>query len=107
MLQFQHYLAPREGFPMAAISAFDIFKVGVGPSSSHTLGPWRAAQRAVRRWQELGVFDAIARVQVFLFGFFVKTGSGYMTEVNVMLGLSNENSVTCDTTAIQDRIQAI
>ena len=46
---------------MAAISAFDIFKIGVGPSSSHTLGPWRAAQRAVQRWQELGVFDADRR----------------------------------------------
>ena len=44
---------------MAAISVFDIFKIGVGPSSSHTLGPWRAAQRAVQRWQELGVFDSI------------------------------------------------
>ena len=40
--------APREGSPMPAISTFDIFKIGVGPSSSHTLGPWRAAQRAVR-----------------------------------------------------------
>jgi L-serine dehydratase len=58
---------------MAAISAFDIFKIGVGPSSSHTLGPWRAAQRAVRRWQELGVFDAMS----------------------------------CDTTAIPARIEAI
>ena len=46
---------------MAAISAFDIFKIGVGPSSSHTLGPWRAAQRAVQRWQELGVFDGHRR----------------------------------------------
>ena len=36
---------------MAAISAFDIFKIGVGPSSFHTLGPWRAAQRAVQRWR--------------------------------------------------------
>ena len=47
---------------MAAISVFDIFKIGVGPSSSHTLGPWRAAQRAVQRWQELGVFDSIEGV---------------------------------------------
>src|SRR5258705_13987296 len=56
--------APREVSPMAAISAFDIFKIGVGPSSSHTLGPWRTAQRAVRRWQELGVFDSIVAVLV-------------------------------------------
>jgi L-serine dehydratase len=92
---------------MAAISAFDIFKVGVGPSSSHTLGPWRAAQRAVRHWQELGVFDAIASVQVDLYGSLAKTGRGHMTDMAVMLGLSNEDPVTCDTTAIPDRIEAI
>jgi L-serine dehydratase len=51
---------------MAAISAFDIFMSGVGPSSSHTLGPWRAAQRVVERWREVGVFDSVVRVHVDL-----------------------------------------
>ena len=90
---------------MAAISAFDIFKIGVGPSSSHTLGPWRAAQRAVERWRELGAFDSIAAVQVDLYGSLAKTGRGHMTDMAVMLGLSNDDPVTCDTTAIpaQDR----
>ena len=92
---------------MAAISAFDIFKIGVGPSSSHTLGPWRAAQRAVLRWQELGVFDAIVAVQVDLYGSLAKTGRGHMTDMAVMLGLSNEDPVSCDTTAIPARIEAI
>ncbi len=92
---------------MAAISAFDIFKIGVGPSSSHTLGPWRAAQRAVQRWQELGVFDAIVEVQVDLYGSLAKTGRGHMTDMAVMLGLSNEDPVNCDTTAIPARIEAI
>ena len=92
---------------MAAISAFDIFKIGVGPSSSHTLGPWRAAQQAVLRWQELGVFDAIVAVQVDLYGSLAKTGRGHMTDMAVMLGLSNEDPVSCDTTAIPARIEAI
>ena len=92
---------------MAAISAFDIFKIGVGPSSSHTLGPWRAAQRAVQRWQELGVFDAIVGVQVDLYGSLAKTGRGHMTDMAVMLGLSNEDPVTCDTSTIPARIEAI
>ena len=92
---------------MAAISAFDIFKIGVGPSSSHTLGPWRAAQRAVQRWQELGVFDAIVEVQVDLYGSLAKTGRGHMTDMAVMLGLSNTDPVTCDTTAIPAIIDAI
>ncbi len=92
---------------MAAISAFDIFKVGVGPSSSHTLGPWRAAQRVVRRWQELGVFDSIVGVQVDLYGALAKTGKGHMTDMAVMLGLSNEDPVTCDTATIPAKIEAI
>jgi L-serine dehydratase len=92
---------------MAAISAFDIFKIGVGPSSSHTLGPWRAAQRAVQRWQELGVFDAIVRVEVDLYGSLAKTGRGHMTDMAVMLGLSNEDPVSCDTTGIPAKIEAI
>ncbi len=92
---------------MAAISAFDIFKIGVGPSSSHTLGPWRAAQRAVQRWQELGVFDSIVGVHVDLYGSLAKTGRGHMTDMAVMLGLSNEDPVSCDTTAIPARIEAI
>jgi L-serine dehydratase len=92
---------------MAAISTFDIFKIGVGPSSSHTLGPWRAAQRVVRRWQELGVFDSIVGVQVDLYGSLAKTGRGHMTDMAVMLGLSNEDPVSCDTTAIPARIEAI
>ena len=52
---------------MEAISVFDIFKIGVGPSSSHTLGPWRAAQRFLARCRDLGVFDRVTRVRVELF----------------------------------------
>ena len=63
------------------LSVFDIFKIGVGPSSSHTLGPWRAAQRAVRRWRELGVFDSIVGVQVDLYGSLAKTGRGHMADM--------------------------
>src|SRR6476659_8541328 len=92
---------------MAAISTFDIFKIGVGPSSSHTLGPWRAAQRAVERWRELGVFDSIVSVQVDLYGSLAKTGRGHMTDMAVMLGLSNADPETCDTTAIPATIDAI
>jgi len=92
---------------MAAISVFDIFKIGVGPSSSHTLGPWRAAQRAVQRWQEQGVFDSIVEARVDLYGSLAKTGRGHMTDMAVMLGLSNEDPVTCDTSAIPLKIEAI
>jgi L-serine dehydratase len=90
-----------------AISTFDIFKIGVGPSSSHTLGPWRAAQRVVEHWRQLGVLDAIAAVEVDLYGSLAKTGRGHMTDMAVMLGLTNEDPVTCDTRTIPDRIGAI
>jgi L-serine dehydratase len=90
-----------------AISTFDIFKIGVGPSSSHTLGPWRAAQRAVERWQARGIFDAIVGLRIDLYGSLAKTGRGHMTDVAVMLGLSNEDPVTCDTWSIPARIEAI
>jgi L-serine dehydratase len=92
---------------MAAISTFDIFKIGVGPSSSHTLGPWRAAQAAVRRWQERGVFESIVEVRVELYGSLAKTGRGHMTDMAVMLGLSNVDPVACDTAAIPGRVEAI
>jgi L-serine dehydratase len=92
---------------MAAISTFDIFKIGVGPSSSHTLGPWRAAQQVVRRWQERGVFGSIVEVRVELYGSLAKTGRGHMTDMAVMLGLSNVDPVRCDTAAIPGRVEAI
>ncbi len=92
---------------MSAISVFDIFKIGVGPSSSHTLGPWRAAQRAVRRWGDLGLFDAVVAVRVDLYGSLAKTGRGHMTDAAVMLGLSDEDPVTCRTADIPATIENI
>ena len=92
---------------MSAISVFDMLKIGVGPSSSHTLGPWRAAQQAVRRWRELGVFDRTTEVHVDLYGSLAKTGRGHMTDMAVMLGLSNEDPERCDTSTLPARIEAI
>jgi L-serine dehydratase len=92
---------------MPAISVFDMLKIGVGPSSSHTLGPWRAAQAAVRRWRELGVFDSISEVRVDLYGSLAKTGRGHMTDMAVMLGLSNEDPERCDTSQLPARIETV
>ena len=92
---------------MEAISTFDIFKIGVGPSSSHTMGPWRAAQAFLLRCRERGVFERIERVQVDLFGSLAKTGKGHGTDIAVLLGLTDEDPVTCDTTQIDRRIARI
>jgi L-serine dehydratase len=88
---------------MERISVFDMFKVGVGPSSSHTMGPWRAALDVVRRCQG----EKVLSVQVKLFGSLAKTGIGHGTDLAVMLGLSGYDPVTIDTTNIAFYIQEI
>lgn len=92
---------------MEPISVFDIFKVGVGPSSSHTLGPWRAAQRFLGKLGELGVLGQVTRVKTELFGSLAKTGRGHGTGVAVILALSGEDYRTCETRGIEARAKAI
>lgn len=76
-----------------AISVFDIFKIGVGPSSSHTLGPWRAAQHFASMLQEQGILFDVQRVRVLLYGSLAKTGKGHGTDVAVQLGLAGDDPV--------------
>ncbi len=92
---------------MEAISVLDIFKIGVGPSSSHTMGPWRAAQRFVARLREQGVLERVTRVRTELFGSLAKTGHGHGTDLAVMLGLSGEDPVTCETEGLTERVEAM
>jgi L-serine dehydratase len=88
------------------ISVFDIFKIGVGPSSSHTLGPWRAALRFVDSISQKGL-DQVRSVKVLLYGSLAKTGKGHGTEVAVILGLCGEDPVTFDVNQITPRIAQI
>jgi L-serine dehydratase len=76
------------------ISVFDIFKIGVGPSSSHTLGPWRAAQKFTSALQEKGLLAKVSKLQVLLYGSLAKTGKGHGTDVAVQLGLAGDDPVT-------------
>ncbi|SFO26479.1 L-serine dehydratase [Paenimyroides ummariense] len=73
---------------MECISVFDMLKIGVGPSSSHTLGPWRAAERFIAELKDLNIFDKTERVTVDLYGSLSLTGIGHATDLAVMLGLS-------------------
>ena len=73
------------------ISVFDMLKIGVGPSSSHTLGPWRAAERFLSELQTENLFDKINRVKVDLYGSLSLTGKGHATDLAVMLGLSGQD----------------
>ncbi|MBS1586129.1 MAG: L-serine ammonia-lyase [Bacteroidetes bacterium] len=87
-----------------SISVFDIFKIGIGPSSSHTLGPWRAALRFLDTVRKQGI-DNVASVQVLLYGSLAKTGKGHGTDVAVLLGLCGEDPVTFDVNQIEPRMQ--
>jgi L-serine dehydratase len=90
-----------------AISVFDIFKIGVGPSSSHTLGPWRAAQRFVQGLQQNNILFDVREVKVLLYGSLAKTGKGHGTDIAVQLGLSGEDPVTFAVDKIQAKINDI
>ena len=71
-----------------AVSTFDLFKIGVGPSSSHTVGPMRAAARFVEKWlDEAGDLDRTARVRAEVYGSLALTGRGHGTDKAVMMGL--------------------
>lgn len=93
--------------PHEAISVFDIFKIGVGPSSSHTLGPWRAAQRFVQALQEKNILFEVTEAKVLLYGSLAKTGKGHGTDVAVQLGLCGDDPVTFAVDQIDAKINDI
>ncbi|WP_443945317.1 L-serine ammonia-lyase [Pedobacter sp. AW1-32] len=82
------------------ISVFDIFKIGIGPSSSHTLGPWRAAQQFTNSLQEKGLLQQTETIKILLYGSLAKTGKGHGTDVAILLGLTGADPVTFDVDAV-------
>lgn len=73
------------------ISVFDMLKIGVGPSSSHTLGPWRAGERFLEELRSKKLIAAVTRVKTDLYGSLSLTGIGHATDLAVMLGLSGQD----------------
>jgi len=73
---------------MECISVFDMLKIGIGPSSSHTLGPWRAAERWITELKDKNRFSKVEKITVNLYGSLSLTGKGHATDFAVMLGLS-------------------
>ena len=92
---------------MESISVFEIIKVGIGPSSSHTMGPWNAAAAFIRIIKRERSIDEVKEVFVEFFGSLAKTGIGHGTDIAGMLGLSGEDFKTIDTTKIDDKIEHI
>jgi L-serine dehydratase len=90
-----------------AISVFDIFKIGIGPSSSHTLGPWRAALRLLHSLNHQDRLPDVVALKVLLYGSLAKTGKGHGTDVAVQLGLCGEDPVTVAVDTINAKVAEI
>jgi L-serine dehydratase len=90
-----------------ALSVFDLFSIGIGPSSSHTVGPMRAARRFVTGLAEGGLLAATTRVRSELFGSLGATGHGHGSDRAVLLGLEGELPEEIDTASVPARVSAI
>jgi L-serine dehydratase len=89
------------------ISVFDMFKIGIGPSSSHTLGPWRAAQQFVQSLVYQQALIQVEGIKILLYGSLAKTGKGHGTDIAILLGLTGNDPVTFDVNAIDSTIAGI
>lgn len=89
------------------ISIFDLFKIGIGPSSSHTVGPMKAANLFVSALSQQQLLTQVERVQAELFGSLGATGKGHGSDIAVMLGLMGEQPQTTDVSAISQKIADI
>ena len=92
---------------MECISVFDMLKIGVGPSSSHTLGPWRAAERWIKELKDTDSFNKVESITVDLYGSLSLTGKGHATDYAVMLGLLGCDPETIPTEKINSYINEI
>jgi len=90
-----------------AISVFDLFKVGIGPSSSHTVGPMRAAAMFAQSLEKEGLLDQTASVKAELYGSLGATGKGHGSDIGIMLGLMGQTPDTVDVDAIPGLIKAV
>ena len=90
-----------------AISVFDLFTIGIGPSSSHSIGPMRAARRFVERLRADGVLDRCAEVEVRLYGSLALTGKGHGTDKAMLLGLEGATPEGIDPDEVEPRVAAI
>ncbi|MEU3508138.1 L-serine ammonia-lyase [Streptomyces longwoodensis] len=90
-----------------AISVFDLFSIGIGPSSSHTVGPMRAARMFARRLRNEGLLPSVASVRCELYGSLGATGHGHGTPKAVLLGLEGDSPRTVDVESADERVAAI
>ncbi|KAL7946853.1 serine dehydratase alpha chain domain-containing protein [Trichoderma barbatum] len=91
----------------AVISTFDLFSIGIGPSSSHTVGPMRAGNIFVSDLHEAGLLQKVDRIRVALYGSLALTGEGHMTPSALLLGLESADVETVDTDYVPKRFEQI
>ena len=89
------------------ISVFDLFKIGIGPSSSHTVGPMKAARMFVLDLSERGLLTKVGRIQVTLYGSLGATGKGHATDKAILLGLEGERPEHVVIEAVPARLENI
>src|SRR5688500_11058431 len=90
-----------------ALSVFDLFKIGIGPSSSHTVGPMRAARQFAARLRDSELLGRVARISVTLYGSLGATGKGHGTDKAILLGLSGHEPDSVDVDAIAGIVERI
>ncbi len=90
-----------------AVSVFDLFKIGIGPSSSHTVGPMRAARLFATRLEHSGVLERVASVRAELYGSLGATGKGHGSDKAILLGLEGDEPATVQIEAVAGRLQQI
>ena len=89
------------------ISVLDLFKIGIGPSSSHTVGPMRAARRFAQDLADRGVLERVSRVHTDLYGSLALTGRGHATDRAIVLGLLGERPDSVDPDGVEDLVTAV
>ncbi|KAH8678158.1 L-serine dehydratase [Xylariales sp. PMI_506] len=91
----------------AVISAFDLFSIGIGPSSSHTVGPMRAGNIFITDLAEAGLLQQVNKIRISIYGSLALTGEGHMTPSALLLGLESANVETVDTSYVPQRFEQI
>ncbi|CAG8575319.1 5365_t:CDS:2 [Gigaspora margarita] len=91
----------------AVVSTFDLFSIGIGPSSSHTVGPMRAAKIFVTDLKNRSILDKVNRLRIDLYGSLALTGVGHGTPNAILMGMEGEAPEKVDTSAIKSRISKI
>lgn len=92
---------------MERISVFDIFKIGIGPSSSHTMGPWKASLLFTSEMKQSGLLGQAQKLQVKLYGSLAKTGKGHGTDLAIIMGLLGEDPATVTLDSIDSKLQEV